>query len=336
MKQNLLDASLKAQPHQASHVATTHRASSNEPTPQIRILLAVLTTGARSGPLRTCVDAISRLRPAAGVELSLLLVQNGAEATTRELTSFLTVATPTTHVALEPQVGIPFARNRAIAEAIARSADYLAFIDDDAAPDEDWLIQAIKVLRATKAEAVTGPQFPVFPRHTPHRLLNAAVYRAARHDSERPCTWAASNNVIFSIDFVKKHGLTFNETFTTGGSDKEYFKRFSRVGGIIRWAPRAIVREPVTSERLNLRWAVRRSWRLGTGGYRIEVATTSRPKAVTICVGKGVAYLAGGIAMLPLTIFPKHPGYVNGLCYLAHGAGFILGLTARFRPKTYV
>lgn len=329
----------RPEPHASNLVPisnTIYGPDQTEPAAKLRVLLAVLTTGARNGPLRACVQAIARLRPAFEVELELLLVQNGSGTITPELEALRNEAIVPFDVAVEPRRGIPVARNRAIVEAEARSFDYLAFIDDDAAPDNDWLVEAMEVLRATGAQAVTGPQLPVFPDHAPRRLVNAAIYQAAEHDVDRPCTWAASNNVIFSIRFAVDHGLSFNETFTTGGSDKEYFKRFVRAGGIIRWAPRAIVREPVVPERLNVNWAIRRSWRLGTSGFRIEASVRPPRQAVAICLGKGACYLAGGIGLLPLAIVPKHAGYVNGLCYLAHGAGFVLGLTSRFRPRSYV
>src|SRR5690348_7228962 len=39
----------------------------------------------------------------------------------------------------EPERGISFSRNRVIAEALARGADLIAFVDDDDTPRPDWL-----------------------------------------------------------------------------------------------------------------------------------------------------------------------------------------------------
>lgn len=301
----------------------------------IRVMLAVLTTGSRDGTLRSCVEAISRLTPADRVEFELLIVQNGHAEITGEVARLRNEATMPLSVVIEARKGIPLARNCAIREAAARGADYLGFIDDDAEPDADWLCEAMSVLRSTGADAVGGPQAPVFPVGASARLSKASIYKAVDFDPGRPCPWAASNNVIFSIPFVQGKQLWMNETFTTGGSDKEYFRRFSHAGGVIRWAPYAVVREAVVPQRLNLGWAIRRSWRLGTSGFKIESSVMSPNRARVTCLFKGGCYLLSGLSLLPMAFVPRHPGYVDGLCHLAHGSGFIFGLSARFRPKHY-
>jgi len=44
------------------------------------------------------------------------------------------------HFAEQRLLGISFARNRAVTEALGRGADFDAFIDDDDVPDVDWLL----------------------------------------------------------------------------------------------------------------------------------------------------------------------------------------------------
>lgn len=303
---------------------------------RIRILIAVLTTGSRGRSLADCVAAISELEPAPGVDWKLILLQNGAPNVAPAVAQVRDSGPMGLRVVLEPRPGIPFGRNRAIVEAIESGADYLAFIDDDAAPDRDWLVEAVRVLRKEGTDAVTGPQAPVFPEGVPVRLSRAMVYQALDFDSPHPIRWAASNNVIFSVPFVRDQGLRFNEAFATGGSDKEFFLRFSASGGVIRWASRAVIREPVVPERLSLRWAVSRSWRLGTTGFQIERSIRSTPAAVATCILKGAAYVMLGIITLPLGMVPKRAGFVDGLCYIAHGTGFLLGLSHRFRIRKYV
>lgn len=301
----------------------------------IRIMLAVLTTSARGSSLRECARAIALLRPVPGVRLEFVIVQNGAALVSEEVASIRTENSAVNDVILEPQKGIPRARNRALDHAAGAGADYLAFIDDDAVPDQDWLVEAVRVLRETGADAVTGPQHPVFPKDAPVRLSRAAIYKAVDHDPELACSWAASNNVIFSVSLARAAGLRFDESFTTGGSDKEFFLRFSRAGGRIRWAPLAIVREDVVPDRLTLSWAIRRSWRLGATGFRIERSGRSAPEALAICLAKGGIYVAAGLLLLPTLLVPRHAGCIDGLCYITHGTGFILGVSPVFRPRSY-
>jgi glycosyltransferase involved in cell wall biosynthesis len=282
------------------------------------------------------VEAIDRLTPMADVTLDLLLVHNGVAEPAPALKSIAaSLRTPTTVVA-EAQRGIPFARNRALDHADAGGFDYLAFIDDDAAPDASWLIQIVTALRESGADAVTGPQIPVFSADTSPRLRRARIFQERRETARARVNWAASNNVVFALRFAVRHGLRFNEDFATGGSDKEFFLRFHACGGVIVWTPDAIVREPVTPERLSIRWAVLRAWRLGTTGYAIERGVRSPAKAILICFYRGLRYCARGLATLPTAVAPGSPGLVDGLCDIAHGVGFILGMSARFRINRYV
>lgn len=302
----------------------------------VRILIAVPTTGSREQSLLDCVVAINNLELPPGVEWELILLQNGSDDVAPGVAKLRDDGPTPLRVVLEPRKGIPFARNRAILDAIETGADYLAFIDDDAAPDSGWLVEATRVLFKTGADAVTGPQAPLFPPDAPTRLSRAAIFQALHYDPESPCRWAASNNVIFSVPLVRDKGLRFNESFETGGSDKEFFLRFTASGGVIRWAAEAIVREPVVPERLSIRWAVSRSWRLGATGFQIERSLRGASAAAATCIGKGGAYMLVGIASLPVGLLPGRAGLIDGLCFIAHGAGFVLGIIPRFRLRKYV
>jgi succinoglycan biosynthesis protein ExoM len=298
-------------------------------------MLAVLTTGMRTGPLRSCVRGINNLQPVDGVRLDLVIVQNASPEIRADVAALQTEPGGVSEVILEPRAGIPHARNCAIRHAIRLDYDYVAFIDDDAVPDRDWLASAMTVLRASPGEAVTGPQHPVFPPDAPRRLSKAAIYKAVDHPGDRPCRWAASNNVIFSVPFVRDHALLLDESFTTGGSDKVFFREFARAGGRIWWAPDAVVREEVTPERLTVRWALRRSWRLGTTGFRIERSGRPLAAALAVSLFKGAVYIGAGLALLPAGLIPRHAGCIDGLCYITHGAGFVLGISPLFRPRQY-
>lgn len=302
----------------------------------MKLCLSVLTTDTRGRSLAECLEAINALRRDELARLHVLVVQNGASVPSERILNAASIMNFPTTVVAEPRRGIPIARNRAIDFALENGLDHLAFIDDDAVPDRNWLSVLVRGYRATQADAVTGPQVPVFSSDAPPRLRHAAIYRERRIDCNSACRWAASHNVLFSVRFVERHGLRFNEAFRTGGSDKEFFMRFSAAGGIIRWIPEAVVREAVPPERLSLNWAVLRAWRLGTTGFNIERSVRSDLKAGLVACGKGMAYIGLGLVTLPTAVVPRSPGLVNGLCHIAHGTGFLAGLSPRLRIRKYV
>lgn len=304
----------------------------------MRITVAVLTTGARSDALDACLGAIAALAAPEGATLRTLVVQNGREAPDGAALGPAAdaFAPGALDVAAEPRRGIPFARNAAIDRAAADGATHLAFIDDDAYPDADWLTRLSAEMGKTGAEAASGPQAPVFPEDAPLHLRGAEIYRERRLSQGALCDWAATNNVMFSLAFVQERGLRFNEDLRTGGSDKEFFLRFTRAGGRIVWAADAVVREPVIAERLDAAWATRRAYRYGSTGYSIESAIRPAPLAALICVAKGGYYVLSGLARLPAAaLAPESPAWIDGRCRLAHGAGFFLGMSQAFRPRRY-
>ncbi len=295
---------------------------------EISVCLAVPTTGGRAS-FADCLAGIAALDIPAGVRFSVLVVENGREVPELTVQDF---PFPLRSVA-EPQRGIPFARNAALDHA--GDADYLAFIDDDAAPDRSWLAEMVKALRETGCEAVSGPQVPVFPEGSPDHLRQAAIYRERRFEHGALVSWAASNNVLFSLDFARRNGLRFDEKMMTGGTDKVFFLHFTRSGGRIAWAPDAVVREPVTEARLNKRWAIMRAWRFGSTGYSIERSSHGPAKGALICLFKGAGYCAlAGVTALRSAI-PGGPPVIDASCALVHGIGFFAGLFPRFRIRRY-
>ena len=56
------------------------------------------------------------------------------------------------HYRVEKRVGIPQARNAALAAAL--SSDWIAFVDDDEVPEPGWLDALLRTQRATGADVV--------------------------------------------------------------------------------------------------------------------------------------------------------------------------------------
>src|SRR5262249_16888127 len=64
--------------------------------------------------------------------------------------------------------------------------------------------------------------------------------------------------------FVRRHGLRFEPKLgRTGGEDTVFFHAMYRKGGVLKYAPNAVVYERVVPSRANVRWVVRRRYRAG-------------------------------------------------------------------------
>jgi len=106
----------------------------------------VICTRNRPGPLRKCLEAVSRLerRPD-----EIVVVDNspGDKATEAVAVEF------SARYTLEPAEGLSRARNRALTEG---SSEIVAYLDDDAVPDEGWLESILEPFADPSVAAVTG------------------------------------------------------------------------------------------------------------------------------------------------------------------------------------
>lgn len=90
-------------------------------------------------------------------EIELIVIDNSPNPTTRDICVQTGATLPfNVHYATEPEPGITYARNRAMAVALERGAQFIAIIDDDDVPNSDWLRQLLECQQATKADIVFG------------------------------------------------------------------------------------------------------------------------------------------------------------------------------------
>src|SRR5581483_6754675 len=165
--------------------------------------------------------------------LHLVIVDNdpdrSAEAVVR---GFMERLTEPTRYVIEPQRGIPFARNRCVAEAMDGNADVLVFIDDDELPSRHWLARLVDHYRTRDCQLMGGP---VAMRAEPdgalawrQRLVLSSIVawanRKARRSNRKaergsPVT-VVTNNWLCDLRFIADNQLRFRTDYAaSGGSD---------------------------------------------------------------------------------------------------------------------
>ncbi|MGB6975227.1 MAG: glycosyltransferase [Terracidiphilus sp.] len=100
----------------------------------------------RPEQLRQCLQGLARMLPAAD---EILVVDNSAGDPLTEELAFEFGARYT----VEQALGLSRARNRSVAES---SSDVVAFLDDDAVPDERWLESLLQPFASPQVSTVTG------------------------------------------------------------------------------------------------------------------------------------------------------------------------------------
>ena len=284
----------------------------------------------RSEGLARLLDGIAALQVADYVPLRLrvIVVDNhhaGTAAATVEAARAC-LPWPIDYV-VEPRRGIPHARNRAV--ALARGADFVAFLDDDEVPEPTWLAELLHVQRATCADVVLGPSVPVFPEGAPAWVIDGGFFDRRRWQTgERiPFNYARTSGVLVAADALPPGPQPFDERYRySGGSDVALFARLDAEGRTIAWADRAVVIERVPRSRAGVRWLLRRAYRIGNNrSMRLAFAGAGRWRRL-MRIGGGTTLVVRGLALAVVSIGRGRAAQVRALQVAAKGAGLVTGM----------
>lgn len=229
------------------------------------IVIGVCTSG-RLGLLGDLLDCLERL-DLVGREperVHLMVVDNhpvgSAQALVKEFGARCPVEVIYRHI---PERGLAIARN-AVLEGATGTADLLAFVDDDEAPEPWWLDELLACRAETEASIVTGPVFPRIPVGAPEWLIAGGFLELDVHRDRAALSEAISGNALLHLPTVNRLGLRFDPLYNrTGGEDQLFFRQAHAGGAAIRYAARATVYEAVPPERTTFRFLVRRELRKG-------------------------------------------------------------------------
>ncbi len=245
-----------------------------ENRPELTVSVVVCTaTRERAGLLRECVDSLL-----AGTRSpdELLVVIDTNPSLTAELASSLP---PAARLLETERQGLSEARNLGIEAA---SSDIVAFVDDDAAVDAQWLAALMRAFAASPE--VLGVGGPVVPRWGADRRwlrdellwIVGCTYRGHREDAG-PIRNPIGCNMAFRRRELVQAG-SFATTFGKRGNaletcdETELGLRIERLHGPdrIRYVPEARVRHFVPAARISWRLLVRRSLSEGLAKGRLH------------------------------------------------------------------
>jgi hypothetical protein len=242
-------------------------------------------TCARPHLLRHLLSVMERLEPGGAdpAGLALLVVDNRPDGAARAVCEAARERLPfPLAYAEEPEPGISFARNRALAEALRLGADLVSFIDDDDEPRPDWLRQLVRTQAESGADIVFGTWHHPEALVPPRLLARVRFFEPIRLDNFNSFGlpgWAGTFNVLLSrrlVETLSAEGPVFRPEFAlTGGGDTDMFIRAHRAGFAHAMAIDSVVYRVWEPERMTLRGVMRRSFRIGC--TRMQLATAHEP-----------------------------------------------------------
>ncbi|MBB3897244.1 glycosyltransferase family 2 protein [Roseococcus suduntuyensis] len=203
--------------------------------------------------LARTLHALAGQRLPGGVAWEVVVADNHPDALARPLVEGFAAPVPFRHIPATPHRNIAAARNRGV---VAARGEFVAFVDDDEAPEEGCLAAHLAALERTGADASFGPKFPVFEGGAPPDWDPEGEY--FRTDLALPADtrlnplhwWHAGGRGVGTGNSMLRRATClpgaapFNETLgRAGGEDTLLFFTLAKEGRHFIWTPGARVVE---------------------------------------------------------------------------------------------
>ena len=234
----------------------------------------------------------------------------------------------------EPEAGITYARNRAVAEALARGNDFVAFIDDDDLPMPNWLLTLLDRQAVTHADLVFGTW--VLDTSMPQWARESGIFRSpVKFKGDKKAGryhlphCASTCNVLAGREILEQIGAdepVFSHAFSFSvGEDKDFFIRASRVGAKLASADSSIIQRNHESERYTLRGLFNRGFKNGCSNIYMARAHGSWKRIAKLVI-KALLKLFISLILLPFSVFSKS-AFMHNLYRAARSCGTIYAAT---------
>ena len=256
------------------------------------MLVSVVVCAYSFDQRRDLQEAVASLLEQTHTDLEVIVVVDGDHGLYREVMSDYGGSDSVRSILLEENAGVSAARNAGVVEA---RGEVVAFIDDDAIADKDWVQTLAGTYEQYDAVAVGGKILPVWlsgrPAHFPEELLWLV---GATHDGFAGDTVAEVRNTFgpnmsFRRDvFEKVGGFNENLGFSRKGAsyvqaeEPEFALRMtSTLGKRVVYNPGAVVYHKIPESKVRVRTLLRRAFYQGYSKAWVEMQGLSGDSIAT-------------------------------------------------------
>jgi glycosyltransferase involved in cell wall biosynthesis len=278
-----------------------------------------ICTYRRTELLKRLLKELVRQQTKGQFSYSIVVADNDEHPSARQLVQEFT---NTTHIDItycfEPRKSISFARNKALEHA---KGDFIAFIDDDEFPAENWLLNLYNACVKYDVAGILGPVRPHYNQNPPDWILKGKFHERPEHQTGFVIPWqeTRTGNVLFRRRIIEGITPIFRPEYGTGGGDIDFFRRMIEVGHKFIWCNEAAVYETVPPSRWKRSFMLKRALLRGRNNMR-------HPTGRLIAVAKSMIAVPAYALALPFLQLAGHHYFMKFLIKLCDHAGRLLTL----------
>jgi succinoglycan biosynthesis protein ExoM len=208
--------------------------------------------------LKRLLDELRRQQTNDLFSYSIVVVDNDSQQSARSVVADYAASSPAGiayHV--ETEQNIARARNRAVANT---AGEFLAFIDDDEFPANDWLLRLFEACLEYKVDGVLGPVKPYFEEKAPTWVVKGKFYQRRTHKTGHVIRGSEgrTGNVLLRRNLFADLEEPFRPHFRAG-EDQDFFTRMIERKNVFIWCAEAVAHEIVPPSRWKRSFMLRRA-----------------------------------------------------------------------------
>lgn len=236
----------------------------------------ILCTRNRAAQLQTALEALATMRLSEEVKWEVLIVDNGSTDATRDIVGqFIRDGYSRFRYLYEPSPGKTYALNTGIYEA---HGEILAFTDDDAIVEPNWLAAIIAAFQRHSADGIGGKVLPIWQAKRPTWLSDSFLNVLALlnfGDEAFRIDWKEDPKMLYGVNYAFRKVIferlgNFNTILGSRGEDQELFDRLAAADARVFYDPSVVVRHVISGDRLTKRYY--REWYRASGLARAKLA----------------------------------------------------------------
>lgn len=301
------------------------------------LISVIVCTYNRAELLKNCLQSLEK-QTASKKIYEVIVVDNNSTDNTKEIVKDFVKSQTNIKIVTEKNLGRSQARNRGWKEA---KGEYIAYIDDDALAEPDWIEQIIMFIKKNpKINAFGGPysrfSFKPIPAWIPENYFTLNLGNKLKILNLKN-EWISGSNMIFNKKLFYKYG-DFNTDFggkgdkIIYGEETEFLARLKKMKEPIFYVPTINVRHLVGEHKLHLWWLL-----ISDYLHSFSYSLIKKPKFNFL---KGAVSFVLVLLLIPIYLIDMKKGIIKrrlyyGLSNIFLSLGQMAGSIYNFRVKLF-